>query len=374
VKWLDERQRLLLKFWLPAIVAGGIAGLLYLGADTPPARSAGLALIIVGVALTLRRMGAVLAVIGSLTLAVCPAFWAQTGGGEGTPATIVIALVAAVGGLLLATVVSKRPVLGLGIGILVFTLFFWSQIGTPRSIRLTGFVVGWSMFLLTDLLFLTNPHADDDSPPPPILMSKNGDIAGVKPYHTWGLLLLIGIGILNDPLLLLLTPALMIALYLSNVRLSTPYWVMLSLIVGFGLRGIFVDYLDIQGYRIALNAWRDARRWIDLVEFVGTQFSIMGLLLGVLGLARLSRWYPPLGIVTMVAYGAYVFFGLVYRSPVWEPLLLPILIIQILWTTYAVFTLGEWARKSFGGHGYMLRWGILALYALLPAALMLNLG
>lgn len=363
-----------MKYWLPALVSGGIAWTLYLLADTPVVRAAGLALVIVGVALALRRMGSALAVIGSLTLALCPAFWSQTGGGEGTPATIVIAIGTALVAVTFTLLISRRPYIGFGLGVAVFALLFWSQIGTPRSIRLTGFVVGWLMYLLIDMLLLTNPRPEDTAPPPLLRLKTpaEGDNFQAQPYHTLGILLLFGIGALNDPLLTLLAPAIFLSLWLSNAKVPVWYWIVLSFVVGAGARGISVDYLQNQSHWIALMAWRDANRWIDLVNLVVSQFTIFGVLLGVLGLARLSRWYPPLGVVTMTGYAAYVFFGLVYSGPNRPVLLLPLLIIQITWMTYAVFTLGEWLKKSFPARAWLLRYGILVLYGLLPLTLLWN--
>ena len=52
---LSERQWLVFKFWLPALLSGAAAWLLFLLAGTPVVRASGLALVIVGVALALRR-------------------------------------------------------------------------------------------------------------------------------------------------------------------------------------------------------------------------------------------------------------------------------------------------------------------------------
>lgn len=373
VHFLNEPQYLILKFWLPALVCGGLAwvAFLLLG-DTPIVRASGLALVIMGIVLTLRRMGAVLAGIGGLTLAFCPAFWVQTGGGEGEPATIVIAIFSALIVMVLAVIVSKRPYIGFGLGVVIFVLLFWSQIGTPRSIRLTAFVVSWLLYLVMDMLLITNPRPDDA---PPLLLSQSNNHKATfqaQPYHTWGILLLFGVGVLNDSLLTLLAPAICLSLYLSRTTLPVLFWVILSLIVGVGMRGIVTDYGVVQEQFILLTAWRDGRRWVELVNFVVAQFSLLGVLAGVLGLARLARWYPPIGIVTLLSYAAYTVFALVYSGPNIESLLLPLLIIHTIWITYAVFALGEWAKNSFSLTGRWVRRGILLLYGLLPLIFLLN--
>lgn len=373
MRGLSEQQYLLIKFWLPAVVCGALAwvAFLLLG-DTPIVRASGLALVIMGIVLTLRRMGAVLAGIGGLTLAFCPAFWVQTGGGEGEPATIVIALLSAIVVMVLAVMVSKRPYIGFGLGVVIFVILFWSQIGTPRSIRLTAFVVSWLLYLVMDMLLITNPRPDDA---PPLLLNQTDhhkQALQAQPYHTWGILLLFGVGILNDSLVTLLAPAIFLSLYLSRTPLPVIFWVSLSLIVGVGMRGIVTDYGVVQAQFVMLGAWRDGRQWVELVNFVIAQFSILGVMAGVLGLARLARWYPPIGIVTMLCYAAYTGFALVYSGPNIESLLLPLLIVHTVWITYAVFALGEWAKKSFLVMGRWIRRAIILLYGLLPLIFLLN--
>ncbi|NJR12523.1 hypothetical protein HC776_01150 [bacterium] len=253
--------------------------------------------------------------MGGLTLAVCPAFWAQTGGSEGTPATIVLAL--GVAGLvaLAGSVMMRRPALALGVAVTIFAGLFWMQIGTARSIRLTGFTTSWLMFLLIDMLFITNPHPTE-STPPAILRFKSADAKDEERtpqfYHLWGIILLFGLGILNDPLMVLLAPAIALALYLTRAKLSSLYGVLFGLIVGLGLRGLFVDYVQGQSHRLALEAWRQGRRWSNVVTFIVAQFGWPATLLSVLGLTRLSRWYPALGNVSLIGYAAYVGFALVY--------------------------------------------------------------
>lgn len=373
MRLLNDPQYTLVKFWMPALACGGLAwfAFLVLG-NTPVIRATGLALVIVGIVLTLRRMGAVLAGIGGLTLAFCPAFWVQTGGGEGEPATIVIAVVSAGIIMVAALLLSKQPYIGFGLGVLVFVALFWSQIGTPRSLRLTAFIVSWLLYLVMDMLLVTNPRPDDA---PPLLLNKTDDAKThikAQPYHIWGILLLFGVGVLNDSLLTLLAPSIFLSFYLSRTTLPVIFWILLSLIVGIGGRGILTDYLVVQGHFIILPAWRDGRRWIEWVNFVVAQFSVLGVLAGVLGLARLARWYPPIGVVTMLGAAAYTLFALVYSGPNRESLLLPLLIIYSVWITYAVFALGEWAKKSFPLTGHWLRRGITLLYASLPLLFLLN--
>ncbi len=370
---LTTQQILIAKFWLPAIASGAAAFLLlFIVGQTPLVRSAGLALVIVGVALALRRMGALLAFIGSLTLCVTPAFWSQTGGGQGEPATIIIAVVAAILAVGIGLMVSQRPYIGLGIGVVVFVALFFSQIGTPRSIRLTAFVTAWLLYLIIDMLLLTNPHPEDSAPP--ILLDKPlaEGMSLVRPYHTLGILLLLAVGIINDPLLTLLSPAVVIAFLLARVQLRWWYWLAMFVVISIGSRGLAVDYLQLQRVYLVMDSWREAQRWIVEVRVVIAQFGIVGVALAVLGLARLSRWYPPLGGVTLVAYACYTFFGLVYIGPRREALLLPLFIIQVFWMTYAVFTLSEWLKRLLPLRERSLQMSLQGVYAVMPLLMLLN--
>ncbi len=371
---LTQQQRLIVKFWLPPLFSGVVAFLLlvFVG-ETPLIRSGGLAVVIVGVALALRRMGAILSVIGGLTLCLSPAFWSQTGGGQGEPATIVIAVTAAALAVAIATLVSQRPYIGLGVGVIIFVALFFSQIGTPRSLRLTAFVTGWLLYLIIDMLLLTNPHPEDDVPPLLLDRPTAEGASLVRPYHTLGILLLFGVGIINDPLLTLLAPGVVLALVLARTQLPLWYWVLLGIVVLVGVRGIVADYLQAQSYLLVLDQWRDASRWLIEVRVVLRQFGIVGVVLAVLGLARMARWYAPLGSVTLLAYAAYTFFGLVWIGPRREVLLLPLFIIQVLWMTYAVFTLSEWMKRAATPHQRTVQVATQCSYALLPALLLLNI-
>jgi hypothetical protein len=371
----DEAQLRLIKFWFPAFLNAGLVWvlLLYVG-QTPVSRATGLALVIMGVTLALRRMGSILSMVGGLALAFSPVFWEQTGGAQGEPATIVLAAGVAAGVVLLVSLLSKRPEIGIGVGIVVFVGFFFSQIGTPRSIRLTGFVVGWLMFLLIDMLLLTNPRPDEA----PMLLKdgklQNADGAEeARPYHTLGILLLLAVGILNDPLLTLLLPSMALSLWLTKTRLPWFYWLSFGLVAGFGIRGIWADYLVAQEFRLALDSWRNGAEWLEMLQLVIGQFSIVGVILSVLGLARLARWYPPLGIVSLLAYAAYWGFGLVFEGNQRNPLLLPLFVIQVLWMNYAVLAISEWAAKSLPTHSMIGRYLVIAAYAILPITLFIGI-
>lgn len=359
---LSTEQRLLLRKWFPAGLSAAIAWLLMLiVGETPIARASGLALAIFGVTAGMRQMGFVASIAGGLTLALCPVFWSQTGGGQSQPSTIVLAASAAGLAMMAASRLFKRSDLGIGSGIVLFLLIFWSQIGTAQSLRLTGLVTAWLLYLLVDMILLTHPR-------PGIQPAQNP-----KPWHTTGLLLLFAVGAINDPLVTLLAPALLLALFLSYARLSALYWLAIFAIIAFG------SYLLVRAYVLPAPTpldvwgWREAASWIELGQLVIAQFSIFGIVLGVIGLARLSRWYPPLGTVTMIAYAAYICFGLTYQGSHREVLLIPLFIIQVMWMTYAVNTIGQWVNKSLADETGRWIHIVSSLYFALPAFLFLEI-
>jgi len=366
---LDDEQILLIKFWIPAIVNGLLVWvlLLYLG-ETPLLRATGLAAVIVGVTLALRRMGSVLAAVGGLSLALSPAFWSQTGGAEGEPARIVIAIALALIVVAATVLLSKRPYIGFGLGVIVFAGLFWSQIGTPRSIRLTGFIVGWLMYLLIDMLLVTNPRPEDA----PMILRDGGmrtvdSAITARPYHTFGILLLIAIGIINDPLLTLLMPSVVIALLLTNTKLNRLYWSGIGLVAGIGVTSLWGTYLVNQAHFLVLDNWQQGAEWIEMIKLLIGQFTIAGAILSILGLARLARWYPPLGTVSMIGFAAYWLFGTVYIGPNESILLLPMYVIVVLWMSYAVLALSEWASRTLAKQPRIGRYLVIAIYAILPA-------
>lgn len=362
--------------WWPALVVGllSTAAFIWLG-QTPVIRALGLALAVIGVTMTLRRFGGALAVIGGLALAFSPAFWSQTGGGAQPLATLILVILGvAAAGTFLLWLIGRRPDLGLAAGMVLFVLLFWALTGTPRSLRLTTLLTAWMLYLLVDALMIANPRPEAG--------------ASVQPgaRHTLGLLLLFALGVLNDPLFILMAPALALGLLMFKTRLPAWCWVALAVVLVVGLRGAVLVYLDTdwwlfparqaveQGIRVPFvmaDGWREGSRWVYLIDIVVRQFTAAGALLGVVGLSRLSRWHPPVGEVTMLAYAAYALFGLMYFGKDSSVLLLPLLMIQVMWMTYAVYAFGQWLQKS--RHPSRLHWLAPAAFTLLPLALLLRI-
>lgn len=376
--FISPAQRALAHYLFPAVLCGFIAWLtLIIVGNTPLIRATGLALGVIGVSLTLRRLGALFAVAGGLALAYSPAFWLQSGGAESLlPATIVIALAAAGGIVGLFTLLIHRPYLGIGLGLVIFAIIFWSQIGTPRSLRLTGFITAWLVYLLINTLRQTNPRPED----PP-----HGALDARYPY---GILLFLAVGIINDPLFTLLVPAVVLGLLFSKIALPRLYWSVVVVIMIIGVRGIILQYIspywwtfsaeqaDLLNIRVPYllaDGWREASRWVGLINLVVSQFSMLGVALGVIGLARMARWYPTLGVVLMVAYAAYAAFGLMYFGQDRPVLLLPLLIIQIIWMTYAVYSFGQWLQKSTASQKQVVAWVAPAAFTVMPLLMLLEI-
>lgn len=367
----DRRPATRIAYWIPALAAGAIAWLAFmLVGGTPIVRASGLALVIGGMAMALRPMGRALSVIGALALAFSPAFWTQTGGLESLdPGAVAIGAGLAVIAGVLAVALSRRAFAGVGLAVIVFAALFFIVIGTPRSLRLNTLMTAWLLYVLIDALIVSNPRPDE--PPTGFL----GD------HHAPALLVLMTLGVLNDPMFTLLAPAVALGLFLTKKRLSIAYWLLLLVVALYGGYSLIDQYYradywlytairarvtDLQVPYFVGGAWRDPARWLQLIALVGGQFTTFGVMLGIFGLARLSRWYPPVGVVTLIAYGAYVVFGLIYFGGDAEVLLLPLLMIQIVWMTYAVHAVRSWARKSAGSPRAPIAWFAPAAFVALP--------
>ncbi len=329
--------------------------------QAPIARATGLALAVMGVTASMRPMGLVASIAGGLTLTFSPAFWSQAAGAGTQPASIIVAALFAAIIALAASFLLKRHELALGLVIVLLAALFWSQVSSAQSLRLTVLVVAWLLFLLIDMLILTNPRPGIKPPQAP------------KRWHLAGIPLLFAIGTLNDPLVTLFAPAILLALLLSYARLPAWYWLGIA---GIAIAGV---YLLAQTYLLAAPplllplGWRDAHRWLALGEYPLAQFGWVGIALSCMGLARLARWYPPLGTMTIIAYACYMLFGLTYIGSHRDVLLLPLIIIQVIWMTYAVNSISQWVNKTLKNEAGLWIHLVSALYLALPALLLLDI-
>ncbi len=372
---IPQSRRQLIVYWLPIVTAGAITWLAFISlGNTPPVRALAMAFVIAVITLTLRRFGAGLAMTGGLALAFSPAFWSQAGGRESLPVVTLALIGTGIVAVVLVWFTRQAPV-GLAIGLVLFVVLFWALASSERSLRITTILTAWLLYLLISALLLTNPRQGEPEP------------AQLSHLHAGGMLLLLTLGIINEPLFTLLAPAVLLGLALSQARLPWWFWLLLAGVVVYGVRGIATLYLDsgwwlfpaaeAQNVRVPFviaDGWREASRWLYLINLVTAQFTVFGVALGVVGLARLARWYPTLGIVTMVAYAAYALFGLVYFGSDSPVLLLPLFMIQIIWMTYAVYAFGQWLQKSVNPTMPAVRWIAPALFLLLPALMLLRIA
>lgn len=347
---LAEKQQSRLTYWYPALLAGATAWVAFLWVgNTPLLRATALSIVIIGVSLCLRRLGAAFAYVGGLVLAFSPAYWSQVGGPPTVSAWLVLLFILAGGGM--AALVlrwNRRVFLSFAVGITVFVGLYLLFGTTQRSLRLTTILAAWLLYMLITALRQTNPRPNE---PPATPLSKP---------HIYGVLLMMTLGVLNDPLFTLFIPAASLGLWLSHARLPRWYWLALAVLTVYGLWGIGVEYVSLDwGVRssfqmhiagvsvpyIVFDGWREPVRWLYITGLMSRQFTFVGVVLGVVGIARMSRWYPTLGVTLMIAYASYGVFGLVYFGSDIEILLLPMLMIQTIWMTYAVHAALQWAQR-----------------------------
>lgn len=377
---LTEPQRAFVRYTIPAILTGLLAWLAFLlVGNTPLLRASGLAAAIIGVALTLRRMGALMSLVGGLALAFSPAFWAQTGGGGSNPATIVLALGAA--GILAVGLITlvQRPYVAMMVALAVFAAVYISQVGEARSLRLTVFASAWLIYLLVQAVVTANPRPDE----PP-----HGGYRLAAALRA-GILLILTAATVNDPLFVLFVPAVALGLIQSRARIPVWYWIILAVVTVVGIRGISLIYIAPEWWGVSvetalaargnipyliLDGLSDGARWISTFGLLASQFTLAGLFLSVIGLSRLSRWYPPVGTVMMVGYATFFAFGLAYFGRDRTTLLLPLLIMQVFLMCYAVHAAGQWAVKAFQlPEARTVRLIAPALFAVLPLALFVRI-
>ncbi len=376
---LEFSARDTLKYVAPAALAAVIAFVAFtLIGSTPLLRAMGLSAAVSGVALTVRSMGALMSLVGGLAIAFSPAYWAQAGGGGSAPATIVLALGAGAVLALILIILVQRPYVAVVAALAAFAVVFISQIGEPRSLRLTVLASAWLIYLLVQAVLTANPRPDE----PPRYGYRFA--AALRA----GILLILAAATINDPLFVLFVPAVALGLIESRARIPMWYWLILGVIVVFGARGIMLTYVSPQWWGVTVDmalssrsnvpflvadGWRDGARWITTFGLLVSQFTFAGVALSVLGVARLARWYPPLGTVMMVAYATFFAFGLAYFGRDRSTLLLPLLMIQTFLMCYAVHAIGQWASKVLRTPEVLtVRWAAPAVLAILPAFLFLQ--
>lgn len=341
---------------------------------SPLVRAVAMAATVAVVTLTLRRFGAGLSLVGGLALAFSPGFWSQVEGMSAVGPEGVL-LAAGLGLLgLVGLLVMRRPEAAVVGGAVIFAAAYWVAGGT-RSLRVTLLLTAALLYLLFDALLTA--HARPDEPPQ----------QRVRRDQSANLLLVLCAGILNDPLFTLLAPAAGLGLFLSGTRLPRWHWAILVTALVVGMQGLVSTYamsgwwavpaeqiaaLGVQAPFLVGDAWQDAGRWLNMLQLLASQFSVLGLAVAAFGLARLARWYPPLGLTTLVAFAGYFTFGLMYFGRDRVALLLPLLTLQVVWMTYAAAALAHWLHKAWASPR-AAAWLVAAAYSVAPIALLVRI-
>ena len=363
----------------PALLAAGTVWLAFmiLG-NTPIIRSTALAIVIVAISLTLRQLGSALSYLGGVVFGFSPVYWSQSGGSAPSNEWALVAyLLVAVFAVAVIAIVGRRLFYGFVVGSAVFVGLYLLFGPTEKSLRLTTILAAWLLYMLVIALRRTNPRPGEA---PARQLSQR---------HVNGVLVVMILGVLNDPLFTLFAPAVVLGLWLSRTKLPWWYGAALALTIAFGVWGMTTQYVDPEwifrstdeiraaGHAapfISLTGWRDPVRWLLMTQLVTYQLTLVGAVLGVIGIARLSRWYPTLGTTLMVAYACYGAFGIVYMGRDIEILLLPLFMIQTICMTYAVYVLMQWLQRLFAqpARAAAVRWLVTGGYAMMSAVLVLR--
>ena len=276
------------------------------------------------------------------------------------------------------------PVLAALAGLaLAFSPTFWSQAVEAEVYALNALFAVAILGILIDALYLTAP--------------RFGGQGAMRARSVWTLAFAFGLGLTNHLTLALLLPAALLALWICRPGLTARQWGVAFALLGAGLLvylyiplrwpalhggatmplGDFLAWVTGQrfGGAVMLEYWSQPDRWLTIGRLVVDQFGVIGLILGVIGLARLARWFPEMGVVTLLAYGAYFAYALVYIVPDIAVFLLPMHVVQVIWMAYAVHAAGEWASKLFHDRtGRRLHTVLYSLAALMPLALLWTHG
>ncbi len=266
---------------------------------------------------------------------------------------------------------------------LAFSQTFWSQAVEAEVYALNALFVVIILGVLIDALYVTAP--------------RFGGQGEMRVQSVWALCFAFGLGLTNHLTLALLIPAALAALGMCRPKLTVRQWAVALALFGAGLLvylyiplrwpalhngatlplGDFLAWVTGQrfGGALMLAYWSQPDRWLTIGRLIADQFGVVGLVLGVIGLARLARWFPEMGVVTMLTYGASFAYALVYIVPDIAVFLIPMHIIQVIWMAYAVHAVGDWVRKLLHGPGR--RWvgaSVITLAALMPLSLLWTNG
>lgn len=199
----------------------------------------------------------------------------------------------------------------------------------------------------------------------PTALALHPDVLGpVSPRIVMLLITLCGLSLTNHLTTVFLLPGAALALIIAWPRLSLRQWL---IAVGLGAGALliylyiplrwpalhdgrlmpFADFIGwITGSRFSgalqLRAWyTDASRWGIVGRLLLEQAGWVGVIGGTLGLALLiwRRW--QIGLLTLIAFVGYGFYGLNYLVPDIAVFLIPMYVLLGIWFAFAVSTISS---------------------------------
>ncbi|HLF28944.1 MAG TPA: DUF2723 domain-containing protein [Anaerolineae bacterium] len=263
-----------------------------------------------------------------------------------------------------------------------FSSAVWSQAVIAEVYALNVLIAGLIVALLIDLV---TTFVGGDSRR---RLSASRDASYIVP----ALFLLLGVGLSHHLTTILLLPAFALAILIARPRLPLrTTLIALGLFVLGLLPWLYIplrwpalhngagmtltEFLDwITGARfggaLVLSAWSDPARWAIVGRFLLDAFGPAGLALAIIGVGSLALKHWRAALITVVAFAAYVFYGLVYFVPDVSVFLLPAHLVMALWIGLGVAALinlfTSRVHAPLGDRAYAIG---LALFTLLPVFL-----
>ncbi|MFZ4826278.1 MAG: hypothetical protein ACOYLB_02885 [Phototrophicaceae bacterium] len=339
-------------YWIPPLISGLIAFLLFtLLGHAPLLRAGAMSIAVIGVTASLRSLGKLLCIVGGLSFALSPISWSQTSGNLSVDSLSVGYVLVFAFGVAIITffLINNRALYYsaiIGVTLTVVLMVVLNE--SVRSTRISNLLGAWLIYMLMIALRKTNPRPED---PPATEISHR---------HQYAVLVLYLLGVFNDPLFSLYAPALLIGLWLSRIHLPLWQWIVYGVMTLYGgllFYGVYISdewsfysaqfLMDgsIAPPYLILNGWRNTDRWIILMKDVANQYTLIGALISLVGIARFSRWHPPISTMLLFGYGSFYIFGLMYFGQNQTIYMIPLLGIQIIWLSYGVHSIGQWILR-----------------------------